>query len=98
VAESKHRIKIMACDAMPPGAVLLTSALIEVVEFEGETHMIDPLGGAEHTLCGVAFDAADSEGDEALRWKLATERLVSCADCSRVIRACQTMPTTGPRT
>lgn len=42
------------------------------VEFGGHVHLVGVIGGGEHTLCGVAFDAADSEHDESLRRLIAT--------------------------
>ena len=65
-----------------------------LVRFEGCTHMVSPIGGSEHTLCGVAFDAADSEGDESLRWQASGQEHVDCPDCLIVIQACRDVRTT----
>lgn len=59
------------------------------VEFEDDVHLIAGEGGGEHTLCGVAFDAADSEGDEALRFKTTRRRVVTCSGCVGVVLACR---------
>lgn len=62
--------------------------MIRFVSFGGTVHLVSPLGGREHTLCGVAFDAADSERDESLRWIPLLEKPVDCGQCVEVIRAC----------
>jgi hypothetical protein len=59
------------------------------VRFERRTHLVSPLGGGEHTLCGVAFDACDSEGMPSLSWKPASSTVVTCPDCGRVIQECR---------
>lgn len=60
---------------------------------DGLVHAVSPIGGGEHTLCGVAFDAADSEGDESLRWLGPSRRAVDCPMCCAVIRECRNMST-----
>lgn len=37
------------------------------VRFAGRTHFINPIGGAEHTLCGYAEDAAITENEPSLQ-------------------------------
>lgn len=56
---------------------------------DGLTHVISPIGGAEHTLCGIAFDAADSEGDESLRWTGMSRGPVTCLECGSVVLHCR---------
>ena len=58
------------------------------VRFERRTHLVGPLQGAEFTLCGVAYDAGDSEGIPSLQWQESTSTTVTCPDCAKVIRAC----------
>lgn len=57
------------------------------VQMGGAIHLaID----GEHLLCNTAtFDAADSEGDEDLRWHETTEKIVSCTDCIALILLCK---------
>lgn len=59
------------------------------VEFEGDVHLIAGGGGGEHTLCGVAFDAADSEHDESLRFTPTKRRIITCSGCASVVLACR---------
>lgn len=65
------------------------------VEFEGEVHLIAGAGGGEHTLCGCAFDAADSEHDESLRFRPTKRRIITCHGCSVVVLACRGVRTAG---
>ncbi len=62
------------------------------VEFSGRVHLVTPLQG-EHTLCGVAADAADSERDESLRWQRTPQVTVTCPQCVAVIEHCRHVPT-----
>jgi hypothetical protein len=65
---------------------------------DGLVHVISPIGGGEHTLCGVAFDAADSEGDESLRWSNSAARgPVSCEGCAAVVMHCRGMRVSATR-
>lgn len=52
-------------------------------------HIVSPIGGGEHTLCGIAGDAYESEGDEALRWRVARTHTVTCRECISVVEACR---------
>ena len=62
----------------------------EYVEFGGEVHLFPAVGGGgEHTLCGVAFDAADSEKDESLRFRPTKRRTITCFGCAAVVLACR---------
>lgn len=57
---------------------------------DGLIHVISPIGGAEHTLCGIAQDAADSEDSELLRWGSPRKRgPVSYTECSKVVLHCR---------
>lgn len=56
---------------------------------DGDVHAMSPIGGGEHTLCGIAIDAADSERDERLRLSATRRRAVSCAMCADVVLACR---------
>lgn len=60
----------------------------EFVEMDGRVHLVSPLGGGSHTLCGVAHDAVDTTGDESLRWHATGLVVVDCPDCILVIKAC----------
>jgi hypothetical protein len=55
---------------------------------DGFVHAVSPIGGSEHTICGIAADAAASEGDEALRWVHPKTQYVTCAECYRVVKFC----------
>lgn len=59
------------------------------VRFEGRTHFVDPSAGGEHTLCGVAMDAAGSENQPELRWRATASITVTCETCAQVILACR---------
>lgn len=56
---------------------------------DGLVHGISPLAGGEFTLCGFAFDAADSESDESLRWTAVSRGWISCQACALVVLACR---------
>lgn len=44
---------------------------------------------SEHLLCMTAtFDAADTEGDEKLRWHPTTSTTVTCELCAGIIALC----------
>jgi hypothetical protein len=66
--------------------------------FEGKVHALDPTGGAEYSLCGVASDAWETEGQPELRWRpLPTNRKhVDCTGCAKVILHCRRL-TVSPR-
>jgi hypothetical protein len=57
------------------------------VRIDGATHLcLD----SEHVLCHTATsDAADSEGDESLRWHETTKQYVTCHECSDIILLCR---------
>ncbi len=59
------------------------------IEMGGDVHLVSPVGGGSHTLCGVAHDAVDSERDEALRWHPTGLMVVGCRTCINVISACR---------
>lgn len=69
----------------------------KLIDFGGETHALSPIGGGEHTLCGVAFDAADSEADEALRFSEASRRKVTCDNCGSIILWCRGLSVQGTK-
>ena len=56
---------------------------------DGRVHVWSPIGGAEHTLCGIAFDACGSEKDDALQLTDTTARTVTCDQCAEVVAACR---------
>jgi hypothetical protein len=58
--------------------------------------IIGPLQGQEFTLCGVAFDAADSEEDETLRFHPTNRRVVTCPECANVVLACRNVKVAQP--
>jgi hypothetical protein len=59
------------------------------VWFEEAVHLLSPLSGGEFTLCGVAFDAADSEQDTALCFEETNSKTVTCEECMKVIKHCR---------
>ncbi len=67
----------------------LRSSDAKFIEFEGDVHLISGEGGGEHTLCGVAFDAVDSEHDESLRFTPTKRRIITCPGCAGVVLACR---------
>lgn len=57
----------------------------DLVQVEGATHIV--LDG-EHLICGSAVaEAADTEDDEALRWRPTRRKSVTCVACQQVIAA-----------
>lgn len=56
---------------------------------DGVVHAVSPIGGSEHTLCGIAADAAVSEADESLRWTHPKHQYVTCSECLRVVKFCR---------
>mgnify|MGYP001584875002 CR=1 FL=1 len=65
------------------------------VRFERRTHLVSQLQGGEFSLCGVAFDAGDSENEPALRWQATDSTIVTCPDCIAVIDTCRGVRTRG---
>ncbi len=56
---------------------------------DGEVHLISPIGGGEHTLCGNAFDI-DSEPDGVdFAWVECEPRPLTCPLCAMVVKACR---------
>jgi len=43
--------------------------------------------GAEHTLCGDAFDLGSDE--EGYEWSPVEGRTITCPDCAAIVSACQ---------
>lgn len=66
---------------------------MKFVEFGGHTHLMSAIGGSEHTICGIAFDAADSVGDESLRFQETASDLVTCPTCTIQIQNCRSSRT-----
>lgn len=62
---------------------------VSLIDFEGQTHVISPLGGGEHTLCGVASDAYCTEDDPHLIWQESVNKKVTCKDCVAIITVCK---------
>lgn len=59
----------------------------QLVKIDGFIHLVLD---SEHVLCHTATsDAADSEGDEALRWLATTATAVTCPQCASIIRLCR---------
>lgn len=52
-------------------------------------HLVSPMQGGEFTLCGIAFDAGDSEKDSTAQWRDTPSTTVTCDICIDVIEACQ---------
>lgn len=59
------------------------------VEMGGAVHLMSPIGGAEHTLCGVAFDANASENADELGHQPTQRRTVTCLECAMVVDTCR---------
>lgn len=58
--------------------------MTELVEAEGKVHVVNPVSGGEHTLCGDAFDlASDVDG---YTWTPARTKTVTCPNCAQVVR------------
>lgn len=56
------------------------------VRVDGKVHLAL---NTEHLVCHSATsDAADSEGDESLRWHSTKRTTVTCPDCAEIIRLC----------
>lgn len=56
----------------------------------GLVHLMSPIGGGKHTLCGIAYDAAGSHSEEG--WRMlpgVAPSTVSCRGCAAVILACR---------
>lgn len=64
------------------------------VEFGGHVHLMSVLQVGEYSLCGVAFDAADTENDESLRFRPTKKRTVDCPQCVLEIENCRYVQTT----
>ena len=52
-------------------------------------HMICPIGGGEHTLCGIAKDAWEIENEPGWKGVPLTGKTVTCGLCARVIVECR---------
>lgn len=58
----------------------------EYVETADGVHLVSPIGGSEHTLCGDAFD---NKFDEQLGWKKRSARALTCAKCVAIVLHCR---------
>lgn len=57
---------------------------------DGVVHLINPVGGAEYTMCGDAFNSFGMfEGDEDRSWAPVSHGNVDCPECIKVILACR---------
>ena len=56
---------------------------------DGRRHLICPIGGAEHTLCGIAFEAWETENEPGWQGVPLTGKTVTCGLCAQVIQACR---------
>lgn len=61
--------------------------------FEKRTHLVSPASGHEFSLCGISFDAGETEGEPSLVWKPTTSTTVTCPSCIMIIRECQGVKT-----
>lgn len=61
----------------------------EFVEYEGKIHLINPASGGEHTLCGDAFDAHQSENAPEREFKPTKHRTITCWMCGQAVLACR---------
>lgn len=53
-------------------------------------HIVSPIGGSEHTVCGIANDAWITENDSDLKWQ-SPDSFVDCPLCLRVMDLCLTL-------
>lgn len=63
------------------------AALMETTD--GQRHMVSPIGGSEHTLCGIAIDSYLSENEPNWESVPLTGSKVTCELCSEVVLACR---------
>lgn len=57
------------------------------IQMEGFIHLAL---NSEHLLCNMStFDAADTEGDESLRWHPTTRSVVTCPVCVEIVELCR---------
>lgn len=52
------------------------------VETSAGVHLVSPIGGSEHTLCGDAFD---NEFEPGIGWKKRSPRALTCPKCVEVV-------------
>lgn len=71
---------------MTPAAIPRGSG-VRLIEAEGFVHLVSPIAGSEHTLCGDAFDLASDVG--GYEWKSSRKKAVTCEKCAAVILACR---------
>ncbi|AFU88285.1 hypothetical protein CcrColossus_gp415 [Caulobacter phage CcrColossus] len=65
--------------------------MAELVEAEGLVHVVNPVSGGEHTLCGDAFDlASDVDGYE---WTPSKSKTITCPNCAQIIREVRNLRT-----
>ena len=58
---------------------------------DGMRHVVSPVGGSEHALCGIAFDAHElADGPQWAAVPL-TGRTVTCGDCAAVVEVCRSV-------
>lgn len=55
----------------------------EFCEFGGRVHLVSPIGGSEHTLCGNANDEPGTEHQPT------KARTITCLECATVINYCR---------
>lgn len=55
----------------------------------GVVHLLSPLQAGEYTMCGVAFDACDTEGEPGHRFVPVREQPVNCDMCVDMIERCR---------
>lgn len=70
-------------------AVPQAPAKSDYVRAGGAVHLLCPLQGQEFTLCGIAFDAYDSENEPSWKFVPVHERPVNCDMCASIIEACR---------
>lgn len=56
---------------------------------DGMCHVVSPIGGGEHTLCGIAYDAHETENEPDWAEVPLTGRMVTCCECAAVVVACR---------
>jgi len=57
----------------------------------GAVHLLDPTQGREFTLCGIAFDAWETERPKQPRLQFipVSEQPVNCDRCAAIIETCR---------
>lgn len=58
---------------------------------DGLRHLLSPIGGGEHTLCGASYDAHETVNEPGWAPVPLTGNTVTCPECAAVVLACRGM-------